>query len=383
MAGKEDLSGTIQVRCTKNTHRFYAQFRKEIVNSMAVHLGRQETHTPLSITALIGKDRKIPGYRYLIEDKQADLNTHKRTSVLKEFDQHNTPTELISYLYKKCNCMLDGKGYLHDVIPEYLAGYFDIEIDLIRTVIYDENYHFTMETIALILELVGILKVQADKESEAAHFCLEPLFKQELKKSLKMDEAHSPVSLSNWNETPLKNLLILSDGYFYDLSTGSDDLVYLVEKMGENGDGKTPKKTQYTAEDRKKYALKIQHLNISNPPQRANSANLHDNEPERDPAPPYSDLENLINDLAETPPGGDFEGAFVPYLEIYQHPAIQELKIPNLNNFTVSTCNLYEINMHILAIYLWNALSKVGHSLPAPSRELINAASFHKIDLLD
>lgn len=100
LAGKEDLSGTIQTRCKKTAHQFYAQFRKEIVNQMAPYCGRQETHTPLSIITLIGEDRKIPGYRFSIEDKQADLKPHHKGSILKKFDELNTVSALINYFLK-------------------------------------------------------------------------------------------------------------------------------------------------------------------------------------------------------------------------------------------------------------------------------------------
>lgn len=276
--------------------------------------------------------------------------------------------------------MKDGKHYLHDTIPEYLAWHFGIEIDLVRAVIYDENYHLSMEAIAVTLELVGILKVQTGKECGTAYFYLESIFKNKIKEDHDIQELYSPISFSSWEEIPLKNLLFLSDAYFYDLTPQSDDLVYLDKQLGKNGLGKTPKNTFYSDEDRKRYQKRVLELNISHASQRAVINSKLSNELMNDP-PPYSDLVNLINDLVETLPGGDFETAFVPYLEIYQHTAIQALKISNLNNATVSTCNLYEINMHLLGLYLWNALSQIGHPLPQPSQDLMNASRHHKIDL--
>lgn len=262
---------------------------------------------------------------------------------------------------------------INEKMANFIARHFDLEAEIIKMWLESQEYKNE--------EMVAALQA---KEGEPALTQLEQSLKKALKKFYKMTEEDSPVALSAWEDIPLKKILILSDKLFYDLSPYSIDLIYLEQHLKAGGDNKSPKASDYTPTDRSQYQEKKKILGLKDEECLPTVKNPPQPKPKGIDWAPYRELENLLTDLSEVVPNGDFQTALVPYVETLERPEVQNLLLPNKANTPFGQLNLYNENLHKVAIWLWNGLKRSPYSsqMGALPPKMQAQANYHGILLL-
>ena len=316
-------------------------------------------------------------------DHQCPILMPLTLQVLKGIDTLNSPNTLIEWFYQELLALHEYKIYLCLEIQDYFAWYFDVDIADIHKVSLDENDNITIEAIAACLELLGIIKVNKAKNMtnhSSARMELEIALKQNIWTEYALEEESSPIEFIDWSEIPLLHLLILSDNNFYYLHSSGNEYKYLHEEFIEKKTRATLIRTQYSDEDYEKFIAKTKRLNLNGPASTGENGTIisdapypHSVDAPEEPHP-YESLEKLIRILVEIPRNGDFEGTIFAYAETLTHPAVANLRLPDMHNQRLEEIDIYSINMRVLALYLWNALRVEDYHTAPPSLALRDAS---------
>lgn len=290
-----------------------------------------------------------------------------------EMRSEDSVENLIQWFDQKLNS--EHHASLRRHLLDFLGGYFDVNTVDLHQAVFDSHSNITHQTIAACLELLKIISVREERRAQSHCAQLENALKKIIYKKYALDETTTPIGFEDWSEIPLRKILILSDKNFYFLDSDSCDYRFLYEAFEEKGTRLNPKKSQYSEEDYRLYMEKKQRLNLTDKP--VIPANVRLNED----VPPYDTIKRLAIALADLSPGDDYGVAMIPFLDDYQHPVIQQLRLPNMHFQHLYEVDLSGLNIHIFAVYLWNALRAAHFDTGEPPLSLIRIADNHHIPL--
>ncbi|MGZ3632928.1 MAG: hypothetical protein ACXU9U_03195 [Parachlamydiaceae bacterium] len=293
-----------------------------------------------------------------------------------KFDSLNSPEKMTNFFYAKINRKIDSDKdrpfhHLHVEIPRFFAAYFDLDDEIIRDVIFDKAFQIKLEVVAACLEFAEVVTITKDQNSHLLK--LKEQLKAKLKDQYKIDEKDetSFISLSKWTDIDLENILILSHRRFYHIQQGTDDLRWLVKQFHQE------LKPPYTARDAEKFRRKCCYLQLDVEKPSLKTENVAVGVDEEPLSWRFRSLENLIEELANTEANADLGNILIPYLDTLNSPSVQQLLVPDLD-LPLSAINMYQVNIHIYAIYLWNALKAAGHvPRECPEQLILYAQNYH------